>query len=82
MDQFTLQVLYVIFFTYVFVIGPVYTIYIICDIFRKLLSEDYRLELCYMHLSSEDEDDYSDDDPIKGEYKYHLGSPESKPKNQ
>ena len=35
-----------------------------------------------MHLSSEDEDGYSDDEPIKGEYKYHLGSPESKPKNQ
>ena len=75
MDPFTLQVLYVIFFTYVFVFAPVYAIYILCDIFRKFLSEDYRLELCYMHLSSDDEDD-----SIKGEY--DLGSPESKPKNQ
>ena len=75
MDPFLLQVLYVILFTYVFVFAPVYAIYILCDIFRKLLSEDYRLELCYMHLSSEDEDGYSDEE-------YDLGSPESKPKNQ
>ena len=75
MDPFTLQVLYVILFTYVFVFAPVYAIYILCDIFRKLLSEDYRLELCHIYLSSDDEDAYSDEE-------YDLGSPESKPKNQ
>ena len=75
MDPFTLQVLYVIFFTYIFVFAPVYAIYILCDIFRKLLSEDYRLELCHIYLSSEEEDGYSDEE-------YDLGSPESKPKNQ
>ena len=75
MDPFTLQVLYVILFTYVFVFAPVYAIYILCDIFRKLLSEDYRLELCHIYLSSEEEDGYSDEE-------YDLGSPESKPKNQ
>ena len=80
MDPFTLQSLYAILITYIFLIAPIYTIYILCDIFRKLLSEDYRLELCHMHLSSDDEDyEYN---AIKDEYKYHLGSPESKPKNQ
>jgi hypothetical protein len=81
MDPFTPQVLYVIFFTYIFVFAPVYAICIICDIFRKLLSEDYRLELCHMYLSSDDDDDDAHEDE-SNDNDYDLGSPESKPKNQ
>ena len=85
MDPFTMQSLYAILLTYIFLFAPVYAIYIICDIFRKLLSEEYRLELCHMNLSglSSDDDEYDAIGAIGAiDDLYDTGSPASKPKNQ
>ena len=54
MEEYILHAMYLTLMLYLIVIVPSYTIYFVNDIVRNMLSEEKRLEMCDMHIQTDD----------------------------
>jgi cell division protein FtsB len=62
MEESIIRTIYFILLFYLIAIIPVYTAYFVYDILSKMLSEEKRLEMCDIHIQS----DQTDEDENKG----------------